>query len=188
MRGRRPAEQVRTEILDAAADVLLESGMAEFTIEGVAACSGASKTTIYKWWPSKGALALDAYFGRVEATLEFPDTGDVRADLHAQLTAFVRLLRETPVGRVVAELIGHAQVDPALRAELLTRYSGPRRALAAARLESARDRGQIRPDVDVQIVIDQLWGACYHRWLIPNEPLSDVVVDGLIGNVFDGIG
>src|SRR6478735_8739176 len=69
-RGRRPADEVRKEILDAAAELLFAEGMGGFTIEKVANLSGASKMTIYKWWPSKGALALDGYFqGRSPAGL-----------------------------------------------------------------------------------------------------------------------
>ena len=68
----------REEILEASAELLFDEGMAGFTIEKVAKLSGASKMQIYKWWPSKGALALDGYFRRVEPQLAFPDTGDIR--------------------------------------------------------------------------------------------------------------
>ncbi|HEX8929384.1 MAG TPA: TetR/AcrR family transcriptional regulator, partial [Actinomycetota bacterium] len=85
-RGRRPADQVRAEILAAAGNLLLSEGMAGFTIERVAMLAGASRMTIYKWWPSKGALALDGYFTVVAPTLAFGDTGDIVADLKNQLT------------------------------------------------------------------------------------------------------
>src|SRR4051794_20873131 len=113
-RGRRPAAEVRAGILAAAGRLLLAEGMGAFTIERVAVEAGASKTTIYKWWPSKGALALDGYFHAVESTLAFPDTGDIGADLTTQVRAFARLITETPAGRVIAELIGQAQTDPDL--------------------------------------------------------------------------
>ena len=90
-RGRRPAAEVRKEILEAAAELLFDDGMAGFTIEKVANVSGASKMTIYKWWPSKGALALDGYFHRVDPELVFPDTGDIEADLRTQLHSFLRV-------------------------------------------------------------------------------------------------
>ena len=80
-RGRRPSELVRRQVLAAAGQLLLAEGMAGFTIERVAALAGASKMTIYKWWPSKGALALDGYFTTVGEALTFPDTGDAEADL-----------------------------------------------------------------------------------------------------------
>jgi AcrR family transcriptional regulator len=186
-RGRRPAAEVREEILEAAADLLFAEGMGGFTIEKVAHLSGASKMTIYKWWPSKGALALDGYFHRVEPELVFPDTGDIEADLRAQLHSFLRVIGDSPAGRVIGELIGQAQSDPDLKAAYLERYSGPRRAKAVAAIEAAKERGQLRASLDPETVVDQLWGACYHRLLLPDQPLTHEFVDTLVDNLFRGI-
>jgi AcrR family transcriptional regulator len=186
-RGRRPAAEVRSEVLEAAAELLFAEGMAAFTIEKVANRSGASNMTIYKWWPSKGALALDGYFHKVEPQLAFSDTGDIEADLRAQLHAFLRVIRDSAAGRVIAELIGQAQSDPELKAAYLQRYSSPRRALAVAALEEAKERGQLRADLDAEAVVDQLWGACYHRLLLPDQPLTHEFVDALVDNLFRGI-
>lgn len=186
-RGRRPAAEVRTEILEAAAELLFAEGMCGFTIEKVAHRSGASKMTIYKWWPSKGALALDGYLHKVTPGLEFPDTGDIEADLRAQLHAFLRVICESPAGRVIAELIGQAQSDPELKAAYLQRYSSPRRELAVAAVEVAKERGQLRASLDPETVVDQLWGACYHRLLLPDQPLTHEFVDALVDNLFHGI-
>jgi AcrR family transcriptional regulator len=186
-RGRRPAAEVREEILQAAGDLLFDEGMVGFTIEKVAKLSGASKMTIYKWWPSKGALALAGYFDRVEPELAFPDTGDIEADLRAQLHSFLRVIRDSPAGRVIGELIGQAQSDPELKAAYLERYSGPRRELAVAAMQTAMGRGQLSASLDPETVVDQLWGACYHRLLLPDQPLTDEFVDALVGNLFHGI-
>jgi AcrR family transcriptional regulator len=186
-RGRRPAAEVRSEVLEAAAELLFAEGMAAFTIEKVANRSGASKMTIYKWWPSKGALALDGYFHKVEPQLAFPDTGDIEADLRAQLHAFLRVICDSAAGRVIAELIGQAQSDPELKAAYLQRYSSPRRALAFAAMEKAKERGQLRAGLDAETVVDQLWGACYHRLLLPDRPLTHEFVDALVDNLFGGI-
>lgn len=186
-RGRRPAAEVREEILEAAAALLFDEGMGGFTIEKVAGLSGASKMTIYKWWPSKGALALDGYFRRVEPELAFPDTGDIQADLRTQLHSFVRVIRDSPAGTVIGELIGQAQSDPELKAAYLERYSTPRRAKAVAAMATAKERGQLRADLDTETVVDQLWGACYHRLLLPDQPLTDEFVDALVDNLFRSI-
>lgn len=186
-RGRRPAAEVRAAALDAAGALLLERGMGAFTIEAVADAAGVSKTTLYKWWPSKGALALDGYFHAVESALGFPDTGDIEADLAAQLSSFVHVVAETPAGRVIAELVGQAQTDPELSAALLQRYSGPRRALAVEAMTRARERGQLRADVDPEVLVDQLWGACYHRLLLPDLPVTQEFAKSLISNVMRGV-
>jgi AcrR family transcriptional regulator len=187
-RGRRPAQDVRRDVLAAVADLLFTEGMAGFTIDKVAARSGVSKVTIYKWWPSKGALALDGYFAKVEPRLAFPDTGDIEADLRSQLHAFLRVIRDTPAGTVIAELIGGAQTDPELKAAFMQRYSGPRRSFAVAAMRRAQERGQLAAHVDPETVIDQLWGACYNRLLVPDQPLSEQFVDALLDNLFRGIG
>jgi AcrR family transcriptional regulator len=186
-RGRRPTDEVRREVLAAAGRLLLDEGMDRFTIERVAAESGASKVTIYKLWPSKGALALEGYFATVEPVLGFPDTGDVERDLRTQLHAFVELLTTTSAGHVVRGLIAEAQRDTALMESYLGSYSGPRRRLAVERMEAARDAGQLRPDVDPRAVVDQLWGACYHRLLVPDEPLDVAFADRLVDHLFRGI-
>jgi AcrR family transcriptional regulator len=186
-RGRRPADEVRREVLAAAGEVLFDEGMAGFTIDKVASRSGASKMTLYKWWPSKGALALDGYFKRVEPELAFPDTGDIEADLRNQLHAFLRVIRDSPAGPAIAELIGQAQTDPELKAAYLERYSSPRRALAVAAMTEAKQRGQLRANLDPEAVVDQLWGACYHRLLVPDLPLTSEFVDALVDNLFGGI-
>ncbi|MDR6974138.1 AcrR family transcriptional regulator [Streptomyces sp. 3330] len=186
-RGRRPAAEVRADVLDAAGGLLLDQGMGAFTIEAVAERAGVSKTTLYKWWPSKGALALDGYFHAVESVLAFPESDDVEADLAAQLRAFVRMLTGTPAGRVIAELIGQAQTDPELSAALLERYADPRRDLAVRRMRRAQADGQLRPDVDPEVLVDQLWGACYHRLLMPSLPVTEEFATSLIANLMRGV-
>ena len=185
--GRRPTAEVRQAILDAAGRLLLAKGMAGFTIERVAALAGTSKMTIYKMWPSKGVLALAGYFATVEDALSFPDTGDLEADLITQLTAFIRLLRDTRAGPVIAGLIGQAQVDPELATAYREQYSGPRRALAVDAFDRARTRGQIDSAVDPEVLVDQLWGACYHRLLLPDQPLTEEFGRALVRNVLHGV-
>lgn len=187
-RGRRPADEVRADVLRTVGKVLLDEGSAELTFERVAKLSGVSKTTLYKWWPSKGALALDGYFHAVEPALAFPDTGDLRADLISQLRAFAHVMTETPGGRVLAELIGQSQTDPDLATAYRRLYSSERRRLAGERLRRGQESGELRSEVDVQIVVDQLWGAVYHRLLIPDEPVTDAFLVALVDNLLDGIG
>lgn len=186
-RGRRPAEDVRADVLHTVGEILLEEGLADLTFERVARQAGVSKTTLYKWWPSAGALALEGYFHSVEDTLMFPDTGDIRADITTQLRSFVTLMTTTPAGRLLIELIGQSQTDQDLAANYRRLYSSHRRQLAADRFTVAQQHGQIRPDVEVQSLVDQLWGAVYHRLLIPDEPVTDTFAIALVSNLFDGV-
>lgn len=185
-RGRRPADEVRADVLTTVGELMLREGIAGLTFERVARLAGVSKTTLYKWWPSPGALALDGYFHAVERTLAFDATGDVRADVRQQLHAFAAVMR-TAGGRALLELIGAAQTDADLATAYRSLYSSERRALAYARLEQAQAQGQIRVDIDVRVLVDQLWGAVYHRLLVPDEPVTVAFIDAVVDNLFDGI-
>jgi AcrR family transcriptional regulator len=186
-RGRRPIEEVRGDVLEAAGRLVLTEGIANLTFEKVAKAAAVSKTTLYKLWPSPKALALDAYFHAVADTLAFETTDDVRTDLLNQLHNFANLMR-TPGGRALLELVGAAQSDPELAASYRSRYSMARRVLAYDRLTRAQEQGQIRAGIDVRVLVDQLWGAVYHRLLVPDEPVTDDFIEALVANLFDGIG
>jgi AcrR family transcriptional regulator len=187
-RGRRRAEDVRRAALAATTALLFEDGVRGVTFEKVAARAGISKMTLYKWWSTPGKIAFEAYFSALEETLAFPDTGDVRADLTAQLHSFVDLLERS--GETIAQIIGTAQGDPELTEALSDQYVRRRRQLAVDRLVLAREAGQIRADADLEVIVDQLWGACYHRLLLPvlpQHPIDAAFVDALVANLFGGI-
>jgi len=116
-----------------------------------------------------------------------PDTGDIEADLTTQLLTYVRILRDTPAGRVVAQLLGEAQTDHELAAAFRRVYSGPRRAVGRAALRTAQQRGQISADADPETLIDQLWGACVYRLLMGDEPLTDDFARAVVGNTLRGV-
>lgn len=185
-RGRRPAAEVRAEVLTAAGRILSRDGMAGVTFERVATEAGASKTTLYNWWPSPGALAAEAYFAQSRTTLDFPDTGDIRADLISQLTSFVRWLKEDGAERPVSELVGAAQSDPSLADAWAESYARPRRELARVRLRAAQEQGQLRADADLDVIVDQLWGACYHRLLVLRDPFDVSIVERLVDQALYG--
>ncbi|MEU3556641.1 TetR/AcrR family transcriptional regulator [Streptomyces fragilis] len=185
-RGRRPATEVRAAVLTAAGRILLDEGLQALTFDRVAREAGASRTTLHKWWPSPGALAAEAYFARSRPVLDFPDTGDLRADLIAQLGAFVRWLKEEGAERPVSQLVGAAQLDPGLARAFAEEYGRPRRELARARLRTAQRAGLLREDADLDIVVDQLWGALYHRMLVLKAPFDASVVPRLVDHALHG--
>jgi AcrR family transcriptional regulator len=185
-RGRRPAAEVRAAVLAAAGRILLREGMRAVTFDHVATEAGASKMTLYKWWPSPGALAAEAYFTQSRRVLEFPDTGDLRADLIAQVRAFVRWLKDEGAEKPVSELIGAAQMDANLARAWSESYALPRRELARQRLRIAQRQGQLREDADLDIIVDQLWGACYHRLLVLKVPFDESLVERLVDHALYG--
>ena len=146
-RGRPRSEKARTAILDAATELLLEQGLEAVSMDEVAERAGVSKATIYRWWPSKETLALDALYHEWDtAPPEPPDTGSLRGDLLALLRPWIRRVRARPYGRVVAELVAEAQTDPEFASIYHARFVAPRREPGRALLRRAIERGELPPD------------------------------------------
>lgn len=184
--GRPRSEKTRLAILEAAADIMLESGFAATTIESIAARAGVSKVTIYKWWSSRGAVAIDAYFHRYSETIAFSDSGDVATDLTTQILLVVRAFRGR-AGEVMAELLGHAQGDPVLAEMWRERWLQPRRDATTVVLHRAIERGQIRGDISLAVLMDELYGPVYYRLLARHEPMSDAFARELVANTLRGV-
>jgi AcrR family transcriptional regulator len=184
--GRPRSEATRLAILNATADLMLESGFSGTTIEAIAARARVSKVTIYKWWPSRGAVAIDAYFHRFRETSIYPDTGDVARDITTQVLSVVETFRGR-AGYVMAELLGHAQSDPALAEMLRVRWLQPRREAATVVLQRGIDRGEIRKDVSLPVLMDELYGPVYYRLIARHEPLSDEFAHELVANTLRGV-
>jgi AcrR family transcriptional regulator len=183
--GRPRSERVRLAILEAAADLLEQGGLAAASIEAIAARAGVSKVTIYKWWPSRGAVAIDAYFHRYRRTVPFEETGDVARELTVHMRTLIRAFQGR-AGEIMAELIGQAQTDPALAEVIRSRWLAPRREATSAVLERAIERGEIRPDVDLELLMDQLYAPIYYRLSMRHQPLTVGLAEQLVETALNG--
>ncbi len=186
-RGRPRSEGVKLAILRAAGDLILEAGLAGFTIEGVAERAGASKVTIYKWWPSKGALALDGFFVAIGPAIEIARTGDAEADLVAQVESVAGVFRDRRTGPLLAGLIGEAQRDPELAVAFHDRWLDPRRRAGAEILRNGQVHGEFRSDLDLTLVLDQIYGALCMRLLLGHAAIEPGVGMAIVRNVVAGI-
>ncbi|GGY51730.1 TetR/AcrR family transcriptional regulator [Streptomyces omiyaensis] len=166
----RRSEKSHRAILDAAMELCVEHGYGNVTVEAIAARAGVSKKTIYRWWPTKGAVVLEAFVELAGTATRFPDTGDVVADLRTQMTAVLANILSGPRASVYAGIIAETQHDPALARELRAQLLDPRVAAARDRLRLARDHGQLAPDADVEMVVDLLYGPLYYRLLLHLGP------------------
>src|SRR5947208_4645148 len=108
----RRSERARTAILDAAFALCGEQGYAATTMEGIAKLAGVGKQTIYRWWPSKAAVLQEALNEEVGTITDFPDTGDVVADLRTQMTGVAKLFASEEFSAYPRGLIAAAQTDP----------------------------------------------------------------------------
>lgn len=159
--------------MTAALELCAEVGYFALRIEAIARRAGTGKQTIYRWWPSKGVLLLDALQDAARDSAGFADTGNIWADLQHQMEKLVGGLYSSRLGPVLLALIDGAHHDPLLAERLMSDVIGPRRATGLARLQAAVERGELPVDTDLPLLLDQLYGPLYYRFLVTRE-LTDV--------------
>jgi AcrR family transcriptional regulator len=187
-RGRPRSQQARQAILAAAGELLLARGLSAVSMDAVAEQAGVSKATIYRWWPTKETLALDALYTEWAAVRPAPrDTASLRGDLLSLLRPWARLASGRPYGRVIAALLAEAQTDPVFAAEYRQRVLEPRRDEARVLFGRAVDRGEIPANTKIDVALDLLFGAVYHRLLHGHAPLNDRFVRDVVDTALGGI-
>jgi AcrR family transcriptional regulator len=187
-RGRPRSERARKAILEAAAELLLARGLSAVSMDAVAERAGVSKATIYRWWPTKETLALDALYTEwAAARSQTRDTGSLRGDLLSMLRPWARLAGSRPYGRVVAALLTEAQTDPVFGAEYRQRFLEPRREQVREIFRRAIERGEIPAGTKVEVSLDLLYGSVYHRLLHGHAPLNDRFVRDVVDTVLNGV-
>jgi AcrR family transcriptional regulator len=186
-RGRRRSERSHEAILAATQQLLVERSYPELTIEGIATRAKVGKQTIYRWWPSKAALVLEAYLAGQKAIPQPPPGRSARHDVRALLGWLIAVLGEPTGGRVVAGLVGDLQHDRDLAEGFHRDVVPARREAMLAALERGRARGEIRGDADLELAVDTLHGAVFYRLLLSGEPLDDAFVARLADQVLAGL-
>ncbi len=183
----RRNERSRRAILAATIALIGELGYEHVSIEAIAKRAGVGKQTIYRWWPSKGAVVLEALDDSLAPVVDFPDTGDIVEDLRTQMHGVTQSLGSTEVGRVYQGLIAAAQSDPALSRAHLEQVIEPAAVACRERLARAQERGEMRADADRQALIDLLYGAIYYRLLLHTRPLEPEQIDAALDIAFEGL-
>jgi AcrR family transcriptional regulator len=181
----RRVRRSRDRILGAALDLLGESGVSGFTIDEVANRSGVAKTTIYRHWPSREELVLEAA-SRISAAVEVPDTGSVRGDLTALLDNLGGLLTTARWASVVPSIVDVAERDPefaAVHGTIQRGHAAPLREV----LVRAVGRGELPASIDPAHLISALIGPLYYRRWFSRELIDQQFVRQLVGDVIGGL-
>ena len=176
--GTMRSERARDEVLQATADLVAEVGLERTTIDEIAARSGVAKTTIYRHWPSRSALLVDAC-SRLSSKPEVPDTGSLRGDLAALAGRLAEQLETARWPTVLPSMIDAAERDPeiaATYARLRSGFSSPYGPV----IERARKRGEVARTQDVSEVVAAIVGPLFYRRWFSREPLDKKFVKGVI--------
>jgi AcrR family transcriptional regulator len=183
--GRPRSEQARMAILRSTLKLLAENGFSRLSIEAVAARANVGKATVYRWWPNKAALIADAFASSIGSKLHFPDTGCVYTDMSKQMRQLIKIFRSRR-GRIVSAILAAGQSDEDVIRAFRERFMKPRRQEAYATLRRGIQRGELRDDVDMDLLLDSLYGPIYMRFLIRHRKLTPGFVDRLCQLVLAG--
>jgi AcrR family transcriptional regulator len=168
------------ELLRVTLDLAAESGYAGLSIEAVSRRAGVGKHTIYRRWPSKAALLLDALNHVWTSDLDYRDTGDIRGDLREQFIRSGSALSQPPIGPIYRAVIAEAQADSALRATLHERFLATVERSTLDRIIRAQWTGELVADANLEFAAEVLCGTLYYRSLLSTRPIDETAIDSLL--------
>jgi AcrR family transcriptional regulator len=170
--GRRRNEAARQAILDATFRLLSDPMVETLTIDAIASEAGVGRQTIYRWWPSKGAVVADVLARYAREVVPERHTGSFAGDLQAFLVdSFAGLQSEGLAGRL-RQIVAGAQRDEHV-AHALADFTAARRAALRALLERGREAGELAPDANLDMLVDMAYGVLYYRLLVGHAPLDE---------------
>ncbi len=184
--GRPRCPVTHQNILKATRELVEEVGYNSLTIEGIATRAGVGKTTIYRRWPNKASIVLNAFFEDLSPATTFPDTGNVREDLRRHLKKFVKELNG-PLGCKISMLLANGQLDEEMAEAFRAQWIKPRRDEARQVIQKGIERGEIHQDIDPELLVDALYGPIYFRLLAGHAPLTPSFADSLTELVMSGL-
>lgn len=183
-RSRRRRRESHEAVLRATKALLSEVGYQRLSFEGVARRAGVSKATIYRWWPNKAALVIEALSGDVPLPA-IHETGDLEADLRTAVRLTIELVSAMPTCLILPALLADVIEDPTgtgAFAELIE----PRRASVVEMLERARLEGRLQPDTDTSLMVDIYSGTIVYLAAVSREPPGEAVTDQIVSLLLHG--
>lgn len=175
-RGRPRAESATPQILKAALDLVLREGFRQVTIESIAAKAGVGKATVYRRWPNKAAVMMDAFIESIGPQLIYPETTDARESIRLHMRSLAQVFRGRS-GRLLRILLGEIQFDEELRCAFRERWVAPRRSTARAWLLKGIQSGELAPYTDPNVLLDLIYSSIYYTLIIGESDLNDEFVD-----------
>ncbi len=185
-KGRPRSHEAHVAILKAALSEVHELGFRALSIDSLSVKSGIAKTTIYRRWPNKAAVVMDAFFYEIGPGIAFVPCEKSVDSIQIQMQALAKAFRGK-FGPLIKALLGEAQFDPELAEAFRDRWIAPRREAAKAVIRDAIGKEELRSDIDLDTTIDALYGGLYYRLLIGAGPLSQAYVDDLFRHVMGGL-
>ena len=182
--GRPRSAAARRAVLDAAYEILVETGLGGFSVDAVATRSGVARTTIYRSWPTRGLLAMESFREAFQNQLDLTSSNCPEDDLRDLVRSLARVL-SGPAGRLAASVLAEAQSDVLVRQQFLEDFSIPLRVRSTELIADGMRIGCFRSDLDVARLLDALVGAVYIRLML-GLPLAQEWADELAATLLLG--
>jgi AcrR family transcriptional regulator len=185
-RGRPRSEESEEAILAATIQLLTQKPLRDISMEEIARKAGVGKATIYKWWPSKAYVALDAFLRKTNQMVPMPDTGSVRKDILEQVRSSLVFYR-SPAGRILGQFVAESQADKEFAFLFRQRFLKPRREATGVIFARGIERGEIDPNVNPELVLDMIYGPAIYRMIVRHAPIEDKLADEMVSILFEGM-
>ncbi len=184
--GRPRCEESRARILAAARDLLEERGLRALTIEAIAERACASKVTVYRWWPHKAAIVLEAILAETSPLMPYRESVSPLESLRDQMRTFTRFLNGR-YGKLLVGVVAEGVLDEEVGRMYREHWVRPRRDDASRLLARAIEAGELPEDSDVETILDALFGPVYYRFLVKHAPLTPAFADAVFRSVMAGV-
>jgi AcrR family transcriptional regulator len=184
--GRPRSPKIHDAVLTAAAKLVLAEGFGNLTMDAIAVAAGVGRMTLYRRWPNKAAIVMDAFVARVDPNTLVASEGNYLETIRLQMRAMAKSFRGED-GILLRALLGAAQLDPELATALRDRWTLPRRRMAITYFRDGIKRGYLRKDVNPEMMIDLLYAPIYYRLQMGTGPLSSVYIDELYDHAMKGV-
>jgi AcrR family transcriptional regulator len=176
--GRPRCQAARESILETTARLLRNSSVRELAIESIAREAGVGKATIYRWWPNKAAIVIDAFFSEAAPLTNFPAASSASEAIQAQCAKLIEVLNG-PLGTVLAQIIGEGQSNEDVLAKFREVFLRHRRAEFIALYDRGVREGVFKPGLDVELAADLVYGPVWFRLLVAHQPLDEKFAEQL---------
>jgi AcrR family transcriptional regulator len=184
--GRPKDARTDRAILETTLELIADRGAHAFRTEDVAARAGVGKGAIYRRYRSKEELVTAAVAALVREEIAVPDTGSTRGDLLALMREAVELYRSSLPGRLMPKLIGAMADNPELARAVRDGFLAVRRSALSEVLRRGVERGDLRPDLDLELALDVLGGPLFYRLLVTGGPLDEQLAEGVADLILRG--
>jgi AcrR family transcriptional regulator len=184
--GRPRSTRIHQAILKAASDLVLENGFKALSMDAIAARANVGRMTIYRRWPNKAAVVMDAFVARVNPDTLFLRASTYLESIRLQMRTMAKAFRGKD-GTLLRALLAEAQFDPELAAALRDRWTMPRRKMAIAFFQEGIAAGILRKDANPDAIIDILYAPIYYCLQMSTGPLSSAYIDAIFHHAIQGL-